>query len=109
MPPILLRLRHLSAVIVFAIATAGVSWAADGSSSLSVRHIGLQPTEDGFYDATVGLIVADAKLGKAGEVAFNIVIAHVHDADEAISRVHDPLKTLSGDLQRGYFDLRRAP
>ena len=53
--------------------------------------------------------MSDPKLGKEGKVSFDIVIAHVHDADEAITKVHDPLKTLSGDLQRGYLDLRREP
>lgn len=53
--------------------------------------------------------MSDPKLGKEGKVSFDIVSAHVHDADEAITKVHEQLKTLSGDLQRGYLDLRREP
>lgn len=108
MPTLWSPLRFVAMVVVFAM-SAGVSRAADDPSSLSIQHIDLKPTKDGFYDATVGLVMSDPKLGKDGKVSFGIVIAHVHDADEAITKVHDPLKTMSGDLQRGYLDLRREP
>ena len=53
--------------------------------------------------------MTDPKLGKEGEVSFSIVVAHVHDADEAMTKVHEPIKTLSADLQHAYFDLHREP
>ena len=102
------RLRFVATLIVLAM-SAGQSRAADDPSSLSIHHIDLKPTKDGFYDATVRLVMTDPKLGKEGRVPFTIVIAHVHDADEAMTKVHEPIKTLSGDLQRGYLDLRREP
>ena len=108
MPNLSSPLRFVATVVVFAMAP-GLSRAADNSSSLSIHHIDLKPTKDGFYDATVGLVMTDPKLGKEGQVSFSIVIAHVHDADEAMTKVHEPIKTLSGDLQRGYLDLRREP
>lgn len=87
------------------------AFAADGggAAKLSIDHIDLKPTKNGFYDATVGLSMADPKLGKAGAVVFSLVVPDVHDADEAITKVHEPVKTLSDDLQAGYRDLHREP
>lgn len=100
--------RRLAAAAFVLVMSAGFS-RADNTISLAIHEIDLKPTKDGFFDATVGLVVADPKLGKEGQVSFSIVIAHVHDADEAMTKVHEPIKTLSGDLQHGYFDLRREP
>ncbi len=100
---------RIAGVIVALAMSAGISRAADDPSSLTIHHIDLKPTKDGFYDASVGLVMTDQKLGKEGQVSFSIVIAHVHDADEAMTKVHEPIKTLGADLQRGYFDLRREP
>ena len=75
--------------------------------SVSIERVEMQPTHDGFYDATVNLAVHDPKLGSGGTVGFAVTIAHVHDVDEAITKVHDPVRLLGQDLQQGYIDIHR--
>lgn len=99
-----------SVVLAAALAIlAGGAHAADASGTLVIERIVMVPTHDGFYDATVGFVMKDAKLGKDGHVAFSIPVAHVHDADEAITKIHEPVKTLGEDLQRAYSDIHREP
>ena len=77
--------------------------------SVSIERIEMQPTRDGFYDATVNFAVHDPKLGSGGTVGFAVTVSHVHDVDEAMTKVHDPIRLLGQDLQQGYFDVHREP
>ena len=85
------------------------SAASADAVQLTIEHIDLKPTKDGLYDATVGFVLSDARLGKDKKVGFSIVVGDVHDADEAMTKVHEPVKTLSEDLQQGYKDIHREP
>lgn len=108
MPARDLRPSLFTAALALAVPLAGAAHAA-GGSTLVIERIEMVPTRDGFYDATVGFVMNDAKLDKDGRIAFAIPVAHVHDADEAIAKIHEPVKTLGEDLQRAYSDIHREP
>ena len=98
------RCSALAAALLFHTPTASAD-----AVRLTIEHIDLKPTKDGLYDATVGFVLSDAKLGKDKKVGFSIVVGNVHDADEAMTKVHEPVKTMSEDLQQGYKDIHREP
>ena len=110
MPARALRPNLLAAALALAAPPAGAAHAADaGASALVIEHIEMVPTHDGFYDATVGFVMKDAKLGKDGRIAFSIPVAHVHDADEAMTKIREPVRTFGEDLRSAYFDIHREP
>lgn len=109
MPALTAQSGLLVAALVAILASGAHAADAEAFGTLDIERIVMVPTQDGFYDATVGLTMRDAKLGKDGRIAFSIPIAHVHDVDEAITKIHEPVKTLGEDLQRAYSDIHREP